>query len=564
MKVAVSKKPQKKRRWPFVLLLVIAALVLPIAALFIFVYDANTKQLNIPETQTVENIANNITVDSLDSAPTDHKLNFVVTEKDMDAIIDCALRGAGAKGGVVKKAYVYVHENRYAFYVDLDLRVFKTRIKFDTLLEETSDKMSFVFSIRDITIGRVSGFKNISTSFLGSFVNTSSINSFIKKIGLSAKYSGEDLSFTYNKIDLINDIVKFTNNGSIDLYNDVLETIIRDEIFYFNLKSQNFAEGIANLEPFHENMYVTDYVDQIKIQPSQVGERCRDKMVQLVNEHKFNVNEIAPVTVFKFLFSGYNNITAHEREQIDGIDMSSIGINDKTNYKGFDLVKPEYELHHQLTQSVNIDNMISRNPSINKPICRLSETGLNNYLASRNIVGYTSLLSKWDGDQYKANFITIDNLYCNIYNDEDKIAEFVCKLNINGYHTALTFTSKTIQEEQEDFKMIFKVQRVDYGSVKAQVLEHSFFELLHTALLDGDGTLSAITVDETTHSIIFNFSTILEETKQRCEAQIYEEHGMYVNLSSYFQNSNLDYTIYGSSRSSDSTIELSMKTGINY
>ena len=112
MKVAVSKKSQKKRRWPFVLLLVIAVLVLPIAALFIFVYDANTKQLNIPENETVENISNNITVDSLDSAPTDHKLNFVVTEKDMDAIIDCALRDAGAKGGVVKKAYVYVHENR--------------------------------------------------------------------------------------------------------------------------------------------------------------------------------------------------------------------------------------------------------------------------------------------------------------------------------------------------------------------------------------------------------------------------------------------------------------------
>ena len=564
MKVAVSKKPQKKRRWPFVLLLVIAVLVLPIAALFIFVYDANTKQLNIPENETVENISNNITVDSLDSAPTDHKLNFVVTGKDMDAIIDCALRDAGAKGGVVKKAYVYVHENRYAFYVDLDLRVFKTRIKFDTLLEETSDKMSFVFSIRDITIGRVSGFKNISTSFLGAFVNTSSINSFIKKIGLSAKYSGEDLSFTYNKIDLIDDIVKFTNNGTIDLYNDVLETIIRDQIFYFNLKTQNFAEGIANLEPFHENMYVTDYVGQIKVQPSQVGERCRDKMVQLVNEHKFDINEISPATVFKFLFAGYNNITAQEREHIDTIDMSSIGITNKANYKGFDLVKPEYELHEQLTQSVNVDNLISKDPTINKNVCRLSETGLNNYLESRNVVGYTSLLFKWEGDQYKANFITIDNLYCNFFHSTDKVAEFVCKININGYHTALTFTSKTIEEEQEQYKMIFKVQRVDYGAVQAQVLEHSFFELLHQALLDSDETMSAINVDETNHSIIFNFNTILQETRARCEQKIYEEHGTAVNLSTYFQNSNLEYKIYGDSRITDSSIVVAMVNGIDY
>ena len=564
MKVAVLKKPVKKRRWPIVVLITLLVLILPIIGLYVFIYDGDTKVTHTDPTQTSEVIGNRILVDSLDPAKEEKKIQFAVSEADMDNMIVSALKDAGATGGAVRKAYVYVHENRYVFYVDIDLRILKTRLKFNTLLRENETKDSFIFSIQDVTLGKVSGFKDISKSIVGGFINTTSINSFIKQIGLSATYSGSDLAFIYKKADLISDICEKTKNDSIDLYHNVMEAILKDEIFTFDLKTQYFVEGTADLVPLTTNELVTDYTDQLKLTANQVGEKCRDKLVQLVNEHHLDVNSVDPSIVFKFLFAGYDHLTEIEQDKVNTVNMSSIGISDKESYKGFDLDKPQYAPHTVLTNSIKIDNLISKDSSINKSICRITENQLNNYLAGRNIVGYTSLLTRFDGDTYKANFITIDNLYCNLYKSTDKIAEFVCKVNINGHQTSLTFASTVPEGGIADGKMNFTVNEINYGQTEAQSLEESLFDLLHNALVGDDTTISAITVDKTQHSIIFDFNTLLSETRTRCEQKVYEEHGIIANFSNYFKQSNLNFNVTGTSRSSDGSITVSMIDGINY
>ena len=69
MLVAIEKYPRRRIRWAWFLLVMVILFVLPIAALYVMVYDGNSKRVVIQDNFTMAEFGNRILVDSLDPAP---------------------------------------------------------------------------------------------------------------------------------------------------------------------------------------------------------------------------------------------------------------------------------------------------------------------------------------------------------------------------------------------------------------------------------------------------------------------------------------------------------------
>ncbi len=564
MKVAVLKHTRRKVIWPWaVLITLLLVIAIPIGLTYGLFYDDASKDITIQPAGNANNIGNRITVDSLDGTVEEHKIRALLTENDVDNMIYYGLNDSGWESKIVKKAYVVVAGNRYKFYADISMDFFKTRIRFDTILQENNDRSKFVFRVQEITIGRVGGFKELSKSVAAPFINENSVNNFLAKTNISIKYDEKNQMFIYDKYDLYADMCRLNSSENVDLYLDIVKTMAKDNETVYNFNNDYFMDATINLEPLTTNGLVTDAPNQKLVEAEEVVERCQKPLIKLVEGGTFNPSYIEPRIVFNYLFSGWDATSAEDKVYIEQINMSSIGINDKTAYKGFDLYDENASLQEALVDNAYIDNLVSGNQAINKDVTYLNEDTINNYLKGRNIVGYTTLLKRWNGTHYKANFVTIDNFYCNIYgNDTQRIIEFVAKFNVNGYHTSMTFATSAQEMRVQDRNVYFTIDEIKYGSKDAANMKDDFFKLLSDALRDGDGAMIAV---ENDHTIRFNLMESLKTIQKDCEDQAKENAGGYqtYDFTNYFIDNNLEYTCLGENRDANGALLIRLKEGIS-
>ena len=567
MKVAVLKHTRKTVIWPWaVLITLLLVIASPIGLVYGLFYDDSTKTIALQEGMTADSLGNRITVDSLDKTKETHYMEAVVTENDVDNLIHYGLEQSGFESKIFSKAYVNVDGNRYKFYADIDLEFFKTRIRFDTLLGESADHKDFVFSVQEITIGRMGGFKKLAESPSAAFVTENSVNNFLEKTGLSIHYEEKNTRFVYSKIDAFKDMhhLKQSQSENIDLYLSIINNMIDDNLVQYDFHGPDFINAKLNLEILANNSIVDD--SHMLVNPDEVTTVCKSKLLILINNHKFDENEVDPTVVFQYLFSGWNGLSPENKVLIEGIDMSLIGIENKYAYQGFGLVDPSFSLQTQLNNSINVDNLISKNSTRNKKVSTLKESEINHYLAGRNVVGYTTMLSRWNGNYYKANYITIDNFYCNLYNatiegQEKAVAEFVAKINVNGYHTSFTMVSYAGEDAQQGKSLVYTIADTKYGNADGTSMKKDILNILAKALNDGDQAMVAIENDDT---IRFNFDQNLDYTQHACEDKVLENTGHQYDFVSYFVDNNINIHTTGSSRSDDGTIYVTLTQGINY
>lgn len=571
MIVVQLRKQPRKRRWPWVLLVLFILPIIPLAIFYFMLYDDMTKNVKIQENFTVTELGTRLLVDCMDNTPESHKIDLAITENDIDNVLAVALKNASSVNKFVKKAYLEKKDNNYNFFIDLDLTVIRTRIKMFTVLEDDVKNDRFIFLVKDIAVGQITGLKELGKNALGKYVSEDTINKFITQSKLSIKYVAADSTMYYNKGDLMNDVNNLAGSGSAGMFMDIMKTMMEEKLFSFNNKGDIFIGAEVNLERLANNDLVTDDPQHLVLSADKVGTYCRDKLVALVN-----ANALEPTTenlnlVFKYLFHGYDVISDSDREFIDTINMTSIGITDKSEYKGFNLTADENDLIEKMKSTLNIPALIDRvNPT--KDVCYLLESDVNSYIKGKNVLGYTTLLHRQTDDTYKINFVTIDNFYCNIYDkhsptptEADKTAEFVCKLNVNGYHTSLTFDCH-VHDTIENNKITFYVDNVSFGEMNANNLRDVFFGVIEEAL---KGTPdNSLTANKEDYSFSFDFNYILGQAeKQVTDAvdatfpaytppEIIEQTNQIIHTAFTQSNAHIDVT--GDTREDDGGIKISL------
>ena len=516
MEVAVAKYPRKRRViWPWILIgSLLLFIVAPVAVTYILLYDGSTKQTNIDENFDTKELGTNAIVDSLDSAPTEGKLSVKVTGDDLDNIIDMAFRQANLKNQYLKKLYCVINENKYSFYLDLDGIVIKSRARIVTELDETED--SFYFKIVDIGVGKIGGILNLAKPLIKQYLPKEMVDNVFKQTGLSLTFDDENYQLIYKKDDVMKDLQNMMGGGSGEgqdnMFMSVLNTLMENGLAHFDTHTNNFLEVNIDLTKLQTNECVTDDPAHIKVPHAEVTTKCKQPLIQLINNHIVDPENDKLDIIFGYLFSGYEPLSDESKDYVDDFDFSSIGITDVTAYKGFDLAYDPTGKYLENIMSGKIMSLIDLIKG-KKEISLLLESNLNTYIEGRNILGYTTLLHRQDGDTYKVNYITIDNFYSNLYHSgEEDIAEFVIKLNINGYPTSLTFVSNvdTGASVEASVKFIIKEDGIKFGQVNASSLNETFFSVMGTALQSGDGM---ITADQNERSITVHLSSIVEKAK---------------------------------------------------
>ena len=568
MQVAVSKVPVKKKSkagW-ILLILFLVFIVGPIALTYILFYDGATKKINVNNETEFKEIANRLVVDSLDYTTTESIIDVKVTESDVDNLLRLAMNKIPSNVPFIKKAYVVVRDNRYYFYVDADAGIFKTRAKVTTSMEISPDNENFVFKIKDIALGRVGGLLSVAKPFVKKYITYEKIDQILAGTQTALTFDREQYAIVYPKTSLLSDLGRLAGSESVGLYFDVMQTIVRDNMMEFKFRNNNVIEGIVDLEHLSTNDLVTDEPDtQIRIRPEQVQEK-RDMLVALIEHDDIDpTNGNLLFDAFDFLFGGWESLNETQKTNLEPIDFSYVEIDNKETYEGFGLYDAEAKLVDKMKDTVDAQKLINKSLDPRyKQLCVLDENMINEYISSKNIVGYTSLLHRNTPEGYKVNYITIENFYMNIYkNSLDKnIAEMVCKIDVNGYPTSLTFETEMSDGGFEDNKLIFNVKDIEYGLSDADNLKEEFFGIMSDALNNqGDDSL---VMDAENYTISVDFTSIMQYACDEAEQAVETYSGTHYDLETYFAMSNLTFEIIGSSREDDGQMKLSLIEPVDY
>ena len=568
MRVAVLKKPQRKHHaWPWVLLsLYLLSWTAPIVAAYVIFHDPDTKKVQLQQDFSLKNMGQRIVTDSLDKTVSDENITMSITENDMDNILDMSLNKAGFKNEIVKKSYMKINDDVYCFYIDFDAVLLKTRLRIITNFSESSDKKSFLFKINDVAIGRLGGLIQLSKGTAQKYLNEQIVSSFFEKAGISMSFDKDNFQLVYKKSDVIHDLNKMNGVGTMGLYYNIIETLIERDEAAFSHDNDKFITVDFDLKKLKENDLSKGAAEHLKVAPEDVTKRCKDNLVKLVNNKVLDPQVDNLTLMFSYLFAGYNSLSEANQEIVKSKDFSSVGISDVTAYKGFNLLSSNnYLREHMDSNLMDLDALESGA----KEITLLTEDDLNTFIAGRNIFGFTSILQRYDENgKYKLNYITVDNFYANIYENTEgiEVAEFVCKVNINGYHTSLSFTTNAaVSDKQDEISFsVLKEDGIQYGEVAAPELDEQFFSLMADTLNTGDTSISA---DKENHSITMHFGDIIDDAKKALKLSVEAKYSgnpvaiaaAEAAIDETFTTENVEIKIVGNSRNDDGGLNLYLK-----
>ena len=567
MKVATLKTPAKKKaKWPWVLLILFLIFVLgPIVTFYALFYDASSKRVILYDDVSLLNVGNRIIVDSLDPAPTEHVIDVKITEQDIDNMLYVAMGKIQEKVKFVKKAYMYAKGSSYNFFLDVDGVIIKSRVKVSTNMEISEDGNDFVFKVKDVAVGRVGGILTPAKWAFNRFITPEKVEEVLAASGLSLRFDADKFAIVYPKVSLIADLDKLTGSQDIGLYFNVMETIIRQNMMDFQLTTDNFIDGVVDLTKLETNDLVTDDEEHIHIHSEQVQE-LREKLVNLIEAGYVDPSvKEQPIYAFNFLFGGWDYLGPEGQAALADVDFSYVDIENKQDYKGFDLYDAEAKLVDKMKETVNANKLLDKtlNPRY-KELCTISEADINDYIAGRSIVGYSSLLSRNTPEGYKVNYITVENFYMNIYKNADSkyIAEMVCKIDVNGYTTSLTLETEMPDGGFADNKLTFEVKDTQFGESDAENIKEDFFGIMTDAINnEGDNSLS---VDKENYTISIDFTSLMDYARNEVEEIVEERTGSHQDLSSQFSMDNMEFEIIGNDRHDEGAMKLVLKEAIDY
>ena len=454
------------------LITLVVLIILPIALVFIFLFDTGKMKVNYNEDFTVENWSKSLVVDSLDNTPSLAKAKFVLTENDINNYIHSQIKNNKQLTKYLTQLAVDIKKDSYVVNISGKAFFFETRAKLtaklskEIVVSEEGEKEAFVLSVDKMALGRLSSLKPVIMFFLNTFVNNETIDALTSSIKLHTDLQNSRLFlYTSDFREMINKNMS-GGSGTSEFYFSFI-----NDFFDMNLLSIDFYADDAltidvNLEPLTgndysaslgENVYYPMNYEDTTTKLTIKGEEkklslntIRDALVSLLDDRIIDAKDLAKVS--NYLFQGY------KVDNVPEYNLSSIGIPVKETYPGFALV-----------DSSSIDDIMKSaistfggyTPSLDTfDIATLTESQINLFLKTQSALGHKYFLQREIADsQNKINYIAIDNAYMNIYGNNLVIS---VGLNLNGLETWLTLKMELVAEESTN-KLVYNTKKVYFG-----------------------------------------------------------------------------------------------------
>ena len=477
IKVNKPKKKSKKKVVIIVLLVVFLVLfVFPPAFVFIFIYDTSKMKVTYDEAFDSDKWAESLVMDSLDNTVSEGAAKFSISESDVNNMLYQSYKDSEEMQQFVKQIAIDVRKNSYVFSISASLGFFNTRIQIVTNLSKGQVENrngyledAYIFTIKDVVLGKVPGLKpfvmsilkqSIGDSFSSGdsqfeihadldhsrfYVFASDFRNMIgNALGGGSGSSNFYTSFIYDFLD--NDLV------DVDFYSNEALTI---KVQLDKLTGNDYDEG----QYVYYNMPYENTTTKLTINNQQKKlslDTIREALVSLMDQGLIEESNLNLVS--EYLFNGYHDDNAPD------CDLNSIGIADKNTYQGFNVVTP-----------LSVDDLIRNSVSsfdgyspilTSFDIANLKEDDVNTFLHTQNIFGNKFFLTREVSDgKYKTSYIALDNAYINLTSNGAIIS---AGLNINGLETNVTMLMDIDAENSKNAKLAYTVNEIYYGSTDGE------------------------------------------------------------------------------------------------
>ena len=532
-----------KKFFKGLLITLVVLIILPIALLFIFVFDTGKMAVTYDDNFTQEAMSKKLVVDSLDNTVADKKVEFSISEQDINNYIHAAIKDNTLLNKYLTQLAIDIKEDSYVLNVSGKAWFFETRAKLTTTLSKETvvsadgEKEAFVLTVKKMTLGRLTKLKEVISFFLSRFINNETIDALTNSIHLHSDLKNSKLFiYTSDLREMINKGIS-GGSGTSDFYfsfiNDFLDLNLINIDFYGG-ESLNIDVNLERLTgndydaSLGENVYYPMNYDATTTKLLINGEEkklsldvIREALVYLMNQPNPTVNMSNINLVSAFLFNGYNGTNV-----VNGVDLSPIGITVPETYRGFNLVTSE-DIDTILANAISTFDGYSM--SLNSfDIAKLKESEINLFMKAQSALGHKFFLQREVSDgQNKINYIALDNAYMNLYGDAAIIS---VGLNINGLETWTTLKMDADLANTDTHKLVYKPGNLYFGkaSENLTVSEESrkvIYETLAEAVdqssfrFDRDGTMTisfdslltnAINGIDTSNPIMSQYKTFLQ------------------------------------------------------
>ena len=451
-------------------------IVLPVAFVFIFLFDTGKMPVQYSDTFNKEDWTKALVVDSLDTAPTERVVRFEVSENDINNFIHDALKDNAQFNEYVTQLAVDITDDSYVLSISGKLSFFETRAKLTATLDKEIvisngfEAEAYVLRVKNITLGRLSHVRDVALFFMRQFLNNQTLDALTENLKIHTDLQNSCIFIYASDLrELINSVVMGDGAGETAFFftfiNDFLDQGLLEFNFYGNdtfgidlkldkLTGNDYGEGqyVCYDMPYDNTTTKLSINGQEKKLSLDV---IREAVVSLLDAGLIQTTDMSAVA--EYLFNGYNATEPNA----PSCDLSSIGILNKTTYVGFKDIYAETSIDNILTTGVA--TFPDYSDSINSfELVEIKESDVNEYLKSQHMLGIKYFLERTKEDgKHKANYIALDNAYINLLEEK---AIITAGLNVNGLETTVTLPMVKNATESSGSCLVYDAEPLYFGA----------------------------------------------------------------------------------------------------
>ena len=449
----------------------VVLIILPIALIFIFLFDTGKMKVTYDDNFTMEKWSQALVVDSLDHTVDQKKASFKVSEADINNILYSGIKNNTQIQKYLTQFAIDIQEDAYTLNVSGKFFFFETRAKLATKLSKgkVGDKDAFILSVDKMSVGRLTQLKPIVMFFLNQFLTNETLDALTANLKLHTDLQNSRLYiYTEDLREMINQGIN-GGAGTSEFYFAFINNFLDLNLVNIDFYGGDSLSVDINLEPLTGNDY--DASVGANVYYPMPYENTLTKLTIDGEEKKLSLDVIKDAiavlfnkglitnanlsSLSNYLFNGYNGSNAPE------YSLTDIGITAKEAYQGFNLVEAS-SIDDMLKNAVsNYDGYVTDISTTSFDIATLKESEINLFLKSQSCFGMKYFLNREVSEgNHKVNYIALDNAYMNIYGDTAIIS---VGLNINGLETYVTLKMIVDNSNTDSSKLVYKVDKIYFG-----------------------------------------------------------------------------------------------------
>ena len=198
----------------------VVLVVLPIALVFIFLFDTGKMKVTYDDNFQMEKWSQALVVDSLDHTVDQKKASFKVSEADINNILYSGIKNNTQIQKYLTQFAIDIQEDAYTLNVSGKFFFFETRAKLATKLSKgkVNDKDAFILSVDKMSVGRLTQLKPVVMFFLNQFLTNETLDALTANIKLHTDLQNSRLyTYTEDLRELINKGIS-GGSGTSDYY----------------------------------------------------------------------------------------------------------------------------------------------------------------------------------------------------------------------------------------------------------------------------------------------------------------------------------------------------------